>query len=180
MHNLTRLACCGAALALMLVVSADLTAGKPGGGPKPVTQFCTLDGDAGGTGTVGITASSSGPLMMIVLGGELAGVFDALGGPQTFAGQGRVLKKEGRLDFHFNSDGGNCRPIAWGEKPGPGLPSEVCRYHLLLLNGVYNRTADDVVFQAPITEAQLFDYHPELGNGLVLIGEGSASLMVLF
>ena len=55
----------------------------------------------------------------------------------------------------------------------------MCRYHLLLLNGVYNRKANEVEYQAPTTGAQLFDYTIPVGGG-TLIGSGSASLMVQF
>ena len=177
MRNFTRLACCGAALALALGVTADVRAGKPGN-DQPKTQACTLTGEAEGTGRVGIDAKSYGPLTMTVKNGQLAIVFDTLG-VATYSGRGRVLKSQGRLDFHFDIPASECRPIAWGEEPG-SLPDGVCRYHLMLLYGVYDRKKDDVVFQAPGTEAQLFDYDYPVGSGLVLIGEGSANLMLLF
>lgn len=179
MRKLTRLACGGAALALVLGVTADVKAGKPGN-DQPKTQACTLTGDAQGAGQVGIDAKSYGPLTMTVEEGTaLAAVFVRLGVTEAYSGQGRVLKSQGRLDFHFDTPGSECRPIAYGEEPGPGLPAEVCRYHLLLLNGVYNRKANEVEYQAPTTEAQLFDYTIPVGSG-TLIGEGSANLMVLF
>lgn len=176
MRNLTRLACGGAALALMLAVTADVRAGKPGN-DQPKTQACTLTGDAEGTGRVGIDAKSYGPLSMTVQSGPLAGVFATLG-PATYSGQGRVLKNQGRLDFHFDIPVSACRPPAYGEEPG-SLPDGVCRYHLMLLNGVYDRKANEVVYHAPGTEAQLFDYDIPVGEG-TLIGEGSANLMVRF
>ena len=146
MRNLSRLACCGAALALMLAVTADVAGGKPGGGPKPVTQACTLSGDAAGDGNVGITASSSGPLMMdIAVGTQLAMTFSRLG-PGEYQGLGRVLKKQGRLDFWFDSP----------TRPTCNDPA-VCCYELLLLNGVYDRTKDTVSFGSG-TAAQLVDY----------------------
>ena len=175
MGNLTRLACSTAALALMLGVTADVGAGKPGS-DQPKKQACTLTGEAEGAGQVGIDAKSYGPLTMTVKSGQLANVFATLG-VATYSGQGRVLKSQGRLDFHFDIPASDCRPIAWGEDPGD-LPEGVCRYHLLLQNGVYDRKTDDVVFQAG-TEAQLFDYQIPVGEG-TLIGEGSANLMVLF
>ena len=178
MRNFTRLACCGAALALALGVTADVRAGKPGN-DQPKTQACTLTGEAEGTGRVGIDAKSYGDLSMTVQSGSLAAVFNQELGVGTFSGKGRVLKTQGRLDFHFDLSETGCRPPAYGEEPG-SLPDGVCRYHLMLLNGVYNRKKDDVVFQAPGTEAQLFDYDYRVGSGLVLIGEGSANLMLLF
>ena len=77
MRDLTKLACCGAALALALVMTAGVEAGKPSGGPKPVTQACELSGDATGGGNVGITASSRGPRLgraWIVIDGGPRGV----------------------------------------------------------------------------------------------------------
>jgi len=170
MRNLTKLACCGSALALMLVVTDGAMAGKPGGGPKPVMQACTLSSDADGGGTVGITAWSSGPLTMTNISGELADVFGTLSSNQT--GLGRVLKKQGRLDFWFDPDNAECRPIEWGEVP-PYDP-DVCRYELLLLNGVYNSKRDTVSF-GPGTEALLYDF--VLGDQ---VGSGTATLLVTF
>jgi hypothetical protein len=156
MRNLTKLACCGAALALVLVVS-DAVAGKPGGGPPVVTQACTLSGDATGRGTAGITASSRGPLAMDVqTGTQLASTFVALGGAGTYEGTGRVLKKQGRLDFWFDVPARTCRPLEWGEEYPPE-DSDVCCYELLLLNGVYNAKKDLVSFGSG-TAAQLVDY----------------------
>jgi hypothetical protein len=157
MRTLTRLAGCGAALALMLAVTADVKAGKPGGGPKPVTQACTLTGDATGGGTVGITASSRGPLTMTVSSPtDLATTFGTLGAGD-YEGLGRVLKKQGRLDFWFDFPADpTCRPIEWGEEP-PYDPDEICCYELLLLNGVYDSRKDRVSFGSGTT-AQLVDY----------------------
>jgi hypothetical protein len=157
MRNLTKLACCGAALAQMLVVTDGAVAGKPGAAPKPVTQACTLTGDATGGGTVGITASSRGPLeMTIKVDMQLATTFSALGGAGTYEGSGRVLKKEGRLDFWFDVPARTCRPLEWGEE-FPPADDDVCCYELLLLNGVYDRKKDTVSFGSGTT-AQLVDY----------------------
>lgn len=157
MRNPTKLACCGAALALALVVADGALAGKPGDGPKPVTQACTLSGDAEGGGTVGITASSRGPLTMTVAAStQLAGTFVVLGGAGTYGGTGRVLKKQGRLDFWFDVPTRTCRPLEWGEEYPPE-DSEVCCYELVLLNGVYNSKKDAVSFGSGTT-AQLVDY----------------------
>ena len=160
MRNLTKVACCGAALALMLVVADGAMAGKPGGGPQPVTQACTLTGDATGGGTVGITASSRGPLEMTIASGtQLASTFDelyVLYGAGPYVGSGRVLKKQGRLDFWFDVPARTCRPLEWGEEFPPDDP-DVCCYELLLLNGVYNGKKDTVAFGSGTT-AQLVDY----------------------
>ena len=158
MRNLTKLACCGAALALMLVVADGAVAGKPGAAPKPVTQACTLTGDATGGGTVGITASSRGTLTMAVVSGtQLASTFDYLYTEgDLYEGTGRVLKKQGRLDFWFDVPARTCRPLEWGETFPPTDP-DVCCYELLLLNGVYNSKNDTVSFGSGTT-AQLVDY----------------------
>ena len=56
MRNLARLACFGAALALVLGLTGDVRAGKPDkpagkpGSDEPKTQACTLTGDAEGEG----------------------------------------------------------------------------------------------------------------------------------
>jgi hypothetical protein len=157
MRNLTKLSCGGAALALALVVADGAVADKPGGGPKPVTQACTLSGDAMGGGTVGITAASRGTLTMVITANtQLAGTFIALGGAGTYAGTGRVLKKQGRLDFWFDVPDRTCRPLEWGEEYPPEDPN-VCCYELVLLNGVYNSKKDLVSFGSG-TIAQLVDY----------------------
>lgn len=178
MRDLTRLACCGAALALILVVTDGAVAGKPGAGPKPVTQACALSGDASGSGQVGITASSSGPLTtQIAAGTRLASTFLALGGAGTYEGLGRVLKKQGRLDFWFDVPADvTCRPIEWGDEPGPDLDPAVCCYELLLLNGVYDSRNDTVWFGTG-TEAQLVDY---CANQKISPEGASASLVVRF
>ena len=156
MRNLTKLACCGAALALMLVVTDGAVAGKPGAAPKPVTQACTLTGDATGGGTVGITASSRGPLTMeIAANTPLASTFGILG-VDTYEGSGRVLKKQGRLDFWFDVPARTCRPLEWGEE-FPPADDDVCCYELLLLNGVYDSKKGTVSFGSG-TAAQLVDY----------------------
>jgi hypothetical protein len=175
MRDLTKLAFCGAALALMLVVTADVAGEKPGGGPKPVTQACTLGNDATGGGNVGITASSSAPLAMTVAAGtQLASTFSTLGAG-AYEGLGRVLKKQGRLDFWFDFPADpTCRPIEWGEAP-PYDP-EVCCYELLLLNGVYNSKKDTVWFGSG-TEAQLVDY---CANERLSPDGASADLVVRF
>jgi len=176
MRDLTKLACCGAALALMLVVTDGAVAGKPGGGPKPVTQACVLTGDAEGGGTVGITASSRGPLTMTInLGTQLASTFGALGAG-TYEGSGRVLKKQGRLDFWFDYPADlTCRPLEWGEQFPPVDPA-VCCYELLLLNGVYNSKRDTVSFGSGTT-AQLVDY---CANQRLSPDDATASLFVQF
>lgn len=177
MRNLTKPACCGAALALMLAVTADVAGEKPGGGPKPVTQACALTGDATGGGNVGITASSSGPLTMdIAAGTQLASTFVALGGAGTYEGTGRVLKKQGRLDFWFDIPKDvTCRPLAWGEEIPPVDPA-VCCYELLLLNGVYDSRKDTVWFGSG-TAAQLVDY---CANERISPDGASAALVVRF
>jgi len=175
MRNLTKLACCGAALALMLVVADGAVAGKPGAAPKPVTQACTLTGDATGGGTVGITASSRGPLTMTITEGGLEETFVALGGAGTYGGTGRVLKKQGRLDFWFDIPSRTCRPLEWGETFPPADP-DVCCYELLLLNGVYNSKKDTVSFGSGTT-AQLVDY---CAPGKISPDGATANLLVIF
>ena len=175
MRNLTKLACCGAALALMLVVTDGAVAGKPGAAPKPVTQACTLTGDATGGGTVGITASSRGPLTMTITEGGLEETFVALGGAGTYGGTGRVLKKQGRLDFWFDIPSRTCRPLEWGETFPPADP-DVCCYELLLLNGVYNSKKDTVSFGSGTT-AQLVDY---CAPGKISPDGATANLLVIF
>jgi hypothetical protein len=174
MRNLTKLACCGAALALMAVVT-DGAAAKPGGGPQPVTQACTLTGDATGGGTVGITASSRGPLTMSVAEEtDLATTFGTLGAGM-YEGSGRVLKKQGRLDFWFDVPTRTCRPLEWGEEFPPEDP-DVCCYELLLLNGVYNSKKDLVAFGSGTT-AQLVDY---CDNEKISPDDATANLLVQF
>jgi len=176
MCNLTKLACCGAALALILVVADGAVAGKPGAAPKPVTQACTLTGDADGGGNVGITASSRGPLeMTIKTDTQLASTFVALGGAGTYGGSGRVLKKQGRLDFWFDVPSRTCRPLEWGETFPPADPG-VCCYELLLLNGVYNSKKDTVSFGSGTT-AQLVDY---CAPGKISPDGATATLLVQF
>jgi len=177
MRDLTKLACCGAALALALVMTAGVEAGKPSGGPKPVTQACELSGDATGGGNVGITASSRGPLTMtIALDTQLASTFGRFGGAGTYEGSGRVLKKQGRLDFWFDSPADpNCQPLEWGEEIPPVDPA-VCCYELLLLNGVYDSRKDTVWFGSG-TVAQLVDY---CGNEKISPAGASADLVVRF
>jgi hypothetical protein len=198
MYRLTKVACGAAALALVLGVTTETRAGKPdkpGGKPgndQPKTQACILteDGDATGGGEVGVDAKSYGPLTMTVVAeptgcdpdGEtntcnLADVFTPLGTDEPYDGLGRVLKRDGRLDFDFNLDGSTCRPIEWGEEPGPDLDPAVCRYNLLLMNGVYDRKSDSVEFGSGTT-AQLFDWRAAPGS--VRIGHGSARLLVQF
>jgi hypothetical protein len=197
-HRLTKVACGAAALALVLGVTAETRAGKPDkptGTPandQPKTQACTLgeEGDATGEGQVGIDAKSYGKLTLTLVEGKpLESVFSgALSDLMTFHGQGRVLKRQGYLDFHFDSgdtsqDLVGCRPIEFGEEPGPGLDPDVCQYHLQMLNGVYDRKADTVTFTN--TMAQIFDYRSSMpnedGSGYkLLIGSGSASVLVQF
>ncbi len=178
MRNLTKLACCGAALALMLVVTDGAVAGKPGAAPKPVTQACTLTGDATGGGTVGITASSRGPLEMAVKARHGAGEHIRLSlhpGRDLYEGTGRVLKKQGRLDFWFDVPVRTCRPLEWGETFPPADP-DVCCYELLLLNGVYNSKKDTVSFGSGTT-AQLVDY---CANERISPDDATANLLVQF
>jgi hypothetical protein len=154
MHDMKRLACCGAALALTLGVAADAGAGKPDkpghpGAKEPKTQACTLDGDATSTEClVGIDPGSFGPLKMdIKQGSELADTFAALGGEGEYEGLGRVLKRQGFLDFTFNLPASECRPLDWDDVMGPGLADEgVCQYLLQVRYGVYDRKGDSVTF----------------------------------
>jgi hypothetical protein len=108
------------------------------------------------------------------LEGGLAYTFSSLGtGP--YEGTGRVLKKQGRLDFWFQTDGSECRPLEWGEEYPPVDP-KVCCYELLLLNGVYNSKKDLVTF-GPGTAAQLVDY---CAPGKISPDGATASLLVQF
>lgn len=204
MHRLMTVACGAAALALVLGVTTETRAGKPdkpGGKPgndQPKTQACILteEGDATGGGEVGVDAKSYGPLTMTVVAEpltacdpdtdinscNLANVIAALQPLDSYYGLGRILKREGRLDFDFNIEDGkpedvDCRPIEWGEEPGPNLDPAVCRYNLLLMNGVYDRKSDSVEFGSGTT-AQLFDWRAAPGS--IRIGYGSARLLVQF
>jgi hypothetical protein len=177
MRRLGTLLSSAAVLALVCGVVADAKPKKPG--PKPATQLCELDGDATGGGQVGINVTTYGTLTMINLEGELDDVFIRAGdfSPNgSYTGQGRVLKRQGRLDFSFGVLEPDCRPKEWGEDPGPG--TGICQYQLILLNGVYHRKQDEVVFSATDgTEVLLYDTW--LDDPLIVEG-GTANLLVQF
>jgi hypothetical protein len=176
MNELTKLACGAAALALVLGATAETTAGRPGD-DKARTQACVLTGDATGGGQVGIDAKSDGSLEMTISADtSLARVFDLLG-VSSYSGLGRVLKREGRLDFYFGVEEPDCRPAEWGEQPGPG--TGICRYRLILLNGVYARKAGTVEFAATGgADAALYDNWMVPGDPL--LASGTADLVVRF
>ena len=110
-------------------------------------------------------------------GTQLASTFVALGGAGTYEGLGRVLKKQGRLDFWFDFPADiTSRPIEWGDTPGPDLNPDVCCYELLLLNGVYDSKKDTVTFGSG-TAAQLVDY---CANEKISPDGATASLLVQF
>ncbi len=100
MNRLGTLLSSAAVLALVCGVAANA---KP---TKVTTQACTLleDGDASGEGDVGIDVRSYGPLAMNILRGGLETLFVEGGfSPNgAYSGPGRVLKRQGRLDFYFD------------------------------------------------------------------------------
>jgi len=172
-----------AVLALVCGVAADATARKPDkpgkpGGDAPKTQACTLSGEADGQGVVGVDAKSYGPLTVTALRGMLDDVFVAGGfSPNgSYIGQGRVLKKQGRLDFSFGVTEPECRPKEWGEEPGPG--TGICQYQLILINGVYDRKRDEVAFSATGGTGVLL-YDTWLDDPLIS-EDGTANLLVQF
>lgn len=164
MSRLTTMACLGATLGLLLGGPGLAGAGKPDkpgkpGNDVPRTQACTLVGDANGSGTVGVDAKSHGPLTMTV-GGTLDEVFmcQYFSPEEEYSGQGRVLKKQGRLDFWFDETGSDCRPRDWGEPFGEGI----CRYRLILYDGLFDRKGDQVFFEN--ARAELWDNLDENGG----------------
>ena len=170
-----------AILALLSGAAGDATAGKPKKpGPTPVTQSCTLSaGDATGGGNVGISVTAYGDLAMTVGGGtNLAAVLPA----GSYSGIGRVLKKNGRMDFAFNDDGIICRLAESGDGPPPIYDPDVCRYRLILEFGLYDRKADLVRFDLPDSRARLWDFQQELNDqgDLDPVGSGQAILDVQF
>jgi hypothetical protein len=177
--NMTRRAGALLASAAILALVFGVTANaKPS---KVTTQACTLldDGDASGGGDVGIDVKSYGPLSMTVLGGGLEALFEGGGfSPNgAYSGPGRVLKRQGRLDFYFDLPASDCRPAGWDDEPGPG--TGFCQYRLILLNGVYDRKADTVEFTDG-TEALLVDSWGVVYGYDTLISEGTANLVVQF
>jgi hypothetical protein len=184
MNRLGMLLSVAVVLGLVCGAYAEARPGKPDkpakpGEDRPKTQACTLSGDASGAGVVGIDAKSYGPLEMTGLGGMLDGVFVSAGfSPNgSYTGQGRVLKKQGRLDLSFGVTEPDCRPGDWGEEPGPG--TGICQYQLILVNGVFDRKGDEVVFSATGgTEVLLYDSW--LAAEDRLISGGTADLLVQF
>ena len=172
MRRLGTLLSSAAVLALVCGVVADA---KPS---KQFTRPCELSGEASGGGEVGVKAWSYGPLTMTILGGGLQDLLEGGGlGPNGYySGPGRVL--DNRLDLYFDDlpDTG-CRPKDWEDTPGPG--TGICRYRLILLNGVYDQNADKVEFSTE-TEALLVDYWGEVYGYDPLISEGTANLVVQF
>jgi hypothetical protein len=175
MNRLGTLLSSAAVLALVCGVAADA---KPS---KVTTQACILleVGDASGEGEVGIDVKSYGPLAMTVLRGELEALFagGGLGPNGSYSGPGRVLKRQGRLDFYFDLPASDCRPAGWEDEPGPG--TGFCQYRLILLNGVYDRKPDTVEFTDG-TEALLVDSWGVVYGYDPLISEGTANLVVQF
>jgi hypothetical protein len=158
-------------LAVVLVLVCGVA-----GDAKPNKQFtrpCELNGDAGGEGEVGVKAWSYGPLMMTALQSDLAALFSAagvwVGEDYQYVGRGRVL--DTRLDFYFDATDTGCEPADWGEAPGT---DGNCTYCLILINGVFDQSADAVVF-GDATEALLYD-----SGEPVHVGGETASLVVQF
>ena len=81
-----------------------------------------------------------------------------------YSGTARALKdkKRSRLDFAFNENGGTCRLPESGDGPPPIDDPEVCRYHLILEYGIYDRGGDLVTFRLPDSRVRLWDYQQEL------------------
>ena len=173
MNRLGTLLSSAAVLALVCGVAANA---KP---TKVTTQACILDGaDASGEGDVGIDVRSYGLLEMNILSGDLEtlfveGDFSPIG---SYSGLGRVLKRQGRLDFYFDLAAPDCRPGDWDEVPGPD--TDICQYRLILLNGVYDRKADTVWFTDG-TEALLVDSWGVTGGYEPLISQGTVTNLVV-
>jgi hypothetical protein len=145
------------------------------GDAKPTKQFtrpCEVDGDATGAGKVGVKAWSYGPMTMTALQNDLAVLFANASletGQYEYVGRGRVL--DTRLDFYFDATDTGCEPADWGETPGT---DGNCTYCLILINGVFDQSADAVVF-GDATEALLYD-----AGEPVHVGGETASLVVQF
>jgi hypothetical protein len=150
------------------------------GDVAPVRGEGRLSGDATEGGEVGVNVTTYGVLEMTVLPyTNLAGVLTA----GSYFGIGRVLKKNGRLDFGFNDDGTICRMPVSSDGPPPILDSAVCQHHLILQHGLYDRKADLVVFEGPPdATALLYDYQQDLNENGFLdpIRTGYAILYVEF
>jgi hypothetical protein len=151
--------------------------GKPGGGPQPVTESCTFIGDVeGGPVQIGVAAWT---YELLDEGGAKTtlwlwdNVLQAQGGsayeppfegqpllPDDYPGQARVLKKQGRFDFDFDTE--PCISPVYEDVPPFGIEdtpnADLCRYHLLIEQGDYNRKQDSVVWNPDVAVVYLLDY----------------------
>ena len=183
MRRLGTLLSSAAALALVCGVVADA---KPN---KQVHARPTLRAERRRQrrGEVGINVTAYGDLAMTVVDGtSLAEVLDfaEVQDPGHYSGIGRVLKgKSSRLDFGFNYDGRSCREPGSDDGPPPISDPGICRYHLVVAYGIYDRKADLVVFEgSPDARALLYDRHESLNEDGFLdeIAAGYAILNVQF
>jgi hypothetical protein len=133
----------------------------PAMGAKPaVVELCVFSGDVGsndvaveiGVSTTGweLLDPTTGQKTTLWLRQDLLldtdGVVAYLD-EGDYYGQARVLKKDGRFDFDFGDE--ECVSPTYGDTPpfwsdGDGL----CPYALVILDGVYDRQADDVTWGA--------------------------------
>jgi hypothetical protein len=74
-----------------------------------------------------------------------------------YYGKARALKRQGRFDFEFDEpvNGGACTSPG-GDEPRPYSPP-LCRYRLIIEDGVYDGQSDDVRFETP-ARVFLYDY----------------------
>jgi hypothetical protein len=75
----------------------------------------------------------------------------------VFYGQARVLKKDGRFDFDFDTAPCESPTYGDGNEPPFGDDDDFCRYRLIVQDGIYDRKADTVVWEAG-SRVQLDDY----------------------
>lgn len=139
------------------------------GGKPPVTAVCVLDGDVQSIGVdgelvaveIGVSTGAwelNDPTTGLDTTLRLqANVLEGAGvSAGRYFGQARILKKDGRFDFDFDTS--ECVSPLWGDVPPYGDPyNDWCRYHLTIEDGVYYRGVDEVVWDttAPFS---LIDY----------------------
>jgi hypothetical protein len=140
------------------LASAALLVTPALGGKPPVTAVCVLSGDVQ-------SIDEGGELVAVEIGVSTTAweLIDPATGAKTtlwlqgnvlagaglyanhYFGQARVLKKDGRFDFDF--DTAPCVSPVYGDKPPYGFPyNDLCRYLLIIEDGVYYRGADEVVW----------------------------------
>jgi hypothetical protein len=154
---------------------------KPGGGGggggdkggRTTTEVCKMSGDIQsivdgtfGEVEVGVTVQRYGPKVDLWLSSALLqGAWAEWELTETtYSGFVRVLKKDGRLDFVFNKDGSDCRPIKWGDEPP--YADDICSFELILDHGVYDRRADTDLFMGSSVDKYISFYpHGDQGGG---------------